>query len=86
MDCLSQVSFSLDRFNYVGFEQLSKRQSVIRISTGSKALDTLLGGGIETQCKSSGSNRFNIEPLLKHLVNLELGRARLLTICVSQAN
>jgi meiotic recombination protein DMC1 len=34
----------------LGFEQLSKRQSVIRISTGSKSLDTLLGGGIETQC------------------------------------
>lgn len=36
--------------SFLGFEQLSKRQSVIRISTGSKALDTLLGGGIETQC------------------------------------
>jgi hypothetical protein len=35
-----------------GFEQLSKRQSVIRVSTGSKALDTLLGGGIETQCST----------------------------------
>lgn len=32
-----------------GFECLTRRQNVIKLSTGSKALDTLLGGGIETQ-------------------------------------
>jgi DNA repair protein RadA len=31
-----------------GTEYLSKRKDVIRVTTGSSQLDTLLGGGIET--------------------------------------
>lgn len=31
-----------------GSQFLQKRKDVIKVSTGSKALDTLLGGGIET--------------------------------------
>ena len=39
--------------NYkTGIDKLKERESVGRISTGSKALDDLLGGGIETRCIS----------------------------------
>lgn len=31
-----------------GSQQLTKRREVVKITTGSKELDTLLGGGIET--------------------------------------
>lgn len=33
-----------------GIERLKERENVRRISTGSKALDELLGGGVSTQC------------------------------------
>jgi len=39
--------------NYkTGMDKLKERESVGRITTGSKTLDELLGGGIETQCIS----------------------------------
>jgi meiotic recombination protein DMC1 len=41
-----------------GFERLAQRQSVIRISTGSKNLDTLLGGGIESQSITEAFGEF----------------------------
>lgn len=62
-----------------GFEQLSKRQSVIRISTGSKALDTLLGGGIETQSitEAFGEFRTGKSQLAHHLcVTSQLPKAQ----------
>jgi DNA repair protein RadA len=43
---------SLDIRFRSGTEMLEKRKSVKRITTGSKALDDLLGGGIETQAIS----------------------------------
>lgn len=41
-----------------GFEMLTRRQSVIKISTGSKALDKVLGGGIETQSITEAFGEF----------------------------
>jgi meiotic recombination protein DMC1 len=35
-----------------------KRKSVVRITTGSQALDELLGGGIETLCITEAFGEF----------------------------
>ncbi|KAF9607038.1 hypothetical protein IFM89_030811 [Coptis chinensis] len=46
-------------FGYVtGSDVLLKRKSVVRITTGSQALDDLLGGGIETMCITEAFGEF----------------------------
>jgi len=41
-----------------GFEMLTRRQAVVKISTGSKAFDKLLGGGIESQSITEAFGEF----------------------------
>ncbi|KAK1309854.1 hypothetical protein QJS10_CPA08g00271 [Acorus calamus] len=49
VDKICEAAEKLVNFGYVtGSEMLLKRKSVIKITTGSQALDDLLGGGIET--------------------------------------
>ncbi|KAE8658326.1 Meiotic recombination protein DMC1-like protein [Hibiscus syriacus] len=46
-------------FGYItGSDSLLKRKSVIRITTGSQALDELLGGGRETSCITEAFGEF----------------------------
>ncbi|KAK1296584.1 hypothetical protein QJS10_CPB15g01878 [Acorus calamus] len=49
VDKICEAAEKLVNFGYVtGSEMLLKRKSVVKITTGSQALDDLLGGGIET--------------------------------------
>ncbi|GLJ44170.1 hypothetical protein SUGI_0921730, partial [Cryptomeria japonica] len=49
VDKICEAAEKLVNFSYMtGNEILMKRKSVVRITTGSQALDELLGGGIET--------------------------------------
>ncbi|KAK7280061.1 hypothetical protein RJT34_25123 [Clitoria ternatea] len=49
VDKICEAAEKLVNFGYItGSDALLKRKSVIRITTGSQALDELLGGGIET--------------------------------------
>lgn len=49
VDKIVDAAFKLVNCGFItGTESLNKRKEVIRLTTGSKALDKLLGGGIET--------------------------------------
>ncbi|KAL6861861.1 hypothetical protein ACP4OV_017561 [Aristida adscensionis] len=58
-----------------GSDLLIKRKSVVRITTGSQALDDLLGGGIETLCITEAFGEFRSK-----------GRHSWLILCVSPLN
>ncbi|KAK8684722.1 hypothetical protein V6N13_040738 [Hibiscus sabdariffa] len=48
---ICEAAEKIVNFGYItGSDALLRRKSVIRITTGSQALDELLGGGIETSC------------------------------------
>eukprot|EP01114_Cavostelium_apophysatum_P021174 TRINITY_DN7307_c0_g1_i1.p1 TRINITY_DN7307_c0_g1~~TRINITY_DN7307_c0_g1_i1.p1 ORF type:complete len:353 (-),score=107.01 TRINITY_DN7307_c0_g1_i1:1-1059(-) len=51
LDKIMEAAAKLKQSSFMtGTEFLSKRKEVIRLTTGSKALDDLLGGGVETRC------------------------------------
>jgi meiotic recombination protein DMC1 len=55
LEAASKISFS----GFItGVESLQRRNEVIKISTGSKALDKLLGGGIETMSVTEAFGEF----------------------------
>lgn len=70
---------SLDMGFETGEALLKKREKVIKITTGSKALDTLIGGGFETGCISEtfgqyGSAKSQIAHVLAVTTQLPIDR------------
>ncbi|KAL5702915.1 Meiotic recombination protein dmc1 [Ranunculus cassubicifolius] len=59
VDKICEAAEKLVNFGYVtGSDVLLRRKSVIRVTTGSQALDELLGGGIETSCITEAFGEF----------------------------
>ncbi|XLT11243.1 hypothetical protein HN51_057036 [Arachis hypogaea] len=59
VDKICEAAEKLVNFGYItGSDVLLKRKSVIRITTGSQALDELLGGGIETSSITEAFGEF----------------------------
>ncbi|TYH82377.1 hypothetical protein ES332_D02G056000v1 [Gossypium tomentosum] len=59
VDKICEAAEKIVNFGYItGSDALLKRKSVIRITTGSQALDELLGGGIETSAITEAFGEF----------------------------
>ncbi|CAD6251279.1 unnamed protein product [Miscanthus lutarioriparius] len=61
LSCFCILNFHATSYNQgfmTGTDLLLKRKSVVRITTGSQALDELLGGGIETLCITEAFGEF----------------------------
>ncbi|KAG4998315.1 hypothetical protein JHK84_029343 [Glycine max] len=59
VDKICEAAEKLVNFGYItGSDALLKRKSVIRITTGSQALDELLGGGVETSAITEAFGEF----------------------------
>ncbi|KAL9273455.1 Meiotic recombination protein DMC1-like protein [Drosera capensis] len=63
VDKICEAAEKLVNFGYItGTDALLKRKAVIRITTGSQALDELLGGGIETLAITEAFGVFVTDP------------------------
>lgn len=61
VDKLLEAAVKLKPCSFItGTEFLHKRSEIIKISTGSKVLDELLGGGIETMSITEGKKNFEL--------------------------
>lgn len=59
VDKICEAAEKIVNYGYItGSDALLKRKSVIRITTGSQALDELLGGGIETSAITEAFGEF----------------------------
>ncbi|CAN1279854.1 Meiotic recombination protein DMC1 homolog [Linum perenne] len=59
VDKICEAAEKLVNFGYItGSDALLRRKAVVRITTGSQALDELLGGGIETSCITEAFGEF----------------------------
>ncbi|CAI0465698.1 unnamed protein product [Linum tenue] len=59
VDKICEAAEKIVNFGYMtGSDALLKRKAVIRITTGSQALDELLGGGVETSCITEAFGEF----------------------------
>ncbi|CAI0559372.1 unnamed protein product [Linum tenue] len=59
VDKICEAAEKIVNFGYMtGSDALIRRKAVIRITTGSQALDELLGGGVETSCITEAFGEF----------------------------
>ncbi|PIA31627.1 hypothetical protein AQUCO_04900138v1 [Aquilegia coerulea] len=65
VDKICEAAEKLVNFGYVtGSDVLLRRKSVVKITTGSQALDELLGGGIETLCITEAFGEFRSDRIV----------------------